>query len=358
MRKSLVSKLATAAAIAAIAAGAVGSVPASAMARSAAAAPRWRIFFTSARGPSDLTDVTAAGRSSAWAAGTNTSGLYLMHWNGKGWRQQTVSGSKDCIPYSVQATSASSVWVMCDSTVSASSTALVLDHGTWQQVSLPDTDTATAAGNADVWGYGAGSSCTGGSSPVCVAQVWHWSAGTLTTFSLPGSIASMTAAGGHVWLLADTHAQPDSGRVTVYEGGNSGLQRVAAIGATVGDFPQIAASPAGRVWVLDMGRAHARPAVYAWNGRRWTRYLVPRTAFFGSWGFTYDGRSGAWLGPYTHWTGRRWVLTNPAEPTSQFELMFIAPVAGTSSAWAVGFNSARPGTRGYRGLIALLGRRP
>ena len=38
--------------------------------------------------------------------------------------------------------------------------------------------------------------------------------------------------------------------------------------------------------------------------------------------------------------------------------MFIAPVAGTSSAWAVGFNGARPGTRAYRGLITLLGSRP
>jgi len=45
-----------------------------------------------------LTDVTAAARSSAWAAGTNAAGLYLMHWNGRGWHQQTVPGGKDCIP--------------------------------------------------------------------------------------------------------------------------------------------------------------------------------------------------------------------------------------------------------------------
>jgi len=99
--------------------------------------------------------------------------------------------------------------------------------------------------------------CTGGSSPVCVGQVWHWSAGNLTRFSLPGSV--VTAAGGHVWLLADTHAQTQSGRVTVYESDNSGLEKIAAIGAPVAAFPQIAASSAGRVWVLDQGRgAHGR----------------------------------------------------------------------------------------------------
>jgi len=357
MRQNVVKRLAAVVAVAAI--SALGSAPASATVQSVAAAPHWRIFFTSAHGPSDLTDVTAAGRSSAWAAGTNTAGLYLMHWNGRGWHQQTVPGSKNCIPYSVQATSASAVWVMCDWAVAGPPTAFVLDGTAWQRVTLPDTATATAAGDTDVWGYGAGGSCTGGSSPVCVAQVWHWSAGTVTTFSLPGSVVSMTAAGGHIWLLADTHAQTESGRVTVYEGGNSGLRKIAAIGATVGAFPQIAASSAGRVWVLDQAlRAHARAAVYARNGRRWTRHVVPRTAEFGSWGFTYDGRSGVWLGPYTHWTGRRWVITNPSGPTSKFELMFIAPVAGTSSAWAVGFNDARPGTRAYRGLITLLGRRP
>jgi hypothetical protein len=233
-------------------------------------------------------------------------------------------------------------------------TAFVLDHRTWQQVSLPDTATATAAGSADVWGYGADGYCTGGSSPVCVGQVWHWSAGALTSFSLPGDVVSMTAAGGQVWLLAEK-----GDRAAIYEGTGGRLRRVAALNVRLGVSPQVAASPTGRVWVLDPGRrARGRAAVYAWKGRRWTHYLVPRTADFGSWGFTYDGGSGAWLGPYTHWTGRRWVITNPSRPTAQFELMFIAPVAGTSSAWAVGFNSARPGTRGYRGLITLLGRRP
>jgi len=359
MRGCLARQLTAAAAVAAIGAGVLGGIPSPAMAQTATAAPRWRIYFKSPHGPSDLTDVTAVGRKSAWAAGTNAAGLYLMHWNGSGWHQQTVPGSKNCIPYSVQATSASVVWVMCESEVAGPPTAFVLDGGVWRPESLPDTATATAAGNADVWGYGAGGSCTGASPPVCVAQVWHWSAGTLMTSSLPGDVVSMTAAGGHVWLLADTSTANESGRVTVYEGGNSGLRKVAALSATAGVFPQIAASPAGRVWVLSQAlSAHGRAAVYSWNGRRWTRDLVPAAADFGSWGFVYDGHSGAWLGPYAHWTGRRWVITRPSGPTSQFELMYIAPVAGTSSAWAVGFNSARPGTRAYRGLIALLGSRP
>jgi hypothetical protein len=355
MRKGLVTQLATVGAIAALGTGALASTPAMAIARSAtarsaaaAAAPRWGVFFTSPRGPSVLTDISAAGRSSAWAAGTNNSGLYVMHWNGKGWHQQTVPGSKNCNPYSVQATSATSVWVMCEWLVNGPPTAFVLNGSTWRSVQLPDTATATAAGSADVWGYGTG-------------QVWHWSAGTVTSFSLPpGYVVSMAAAGGHVWLLADTGASNQAGRVTVYEARSGGLTKVSAIGARVGVFPQITASRTGRVWVLAQGiGAHGRAYVYAWSGRRWSRYLTPRVGeYFGSWGFIYDGGSGVWLGPYTHWTGKRWVITNPSGPTTKYELMYVAPVPGTSSAWAVGFNNARPGSRGYRGLIALLGRRP
>jgi hypothetical protein len=36
----------------------------------------------------------------------------------------------------------------------------------------------------------------------------------------------------------------------------------------------------------------------------------------------------------------------------------VAPIPGLASAWAVGANGARPGTRAYRGLIALYGARP
>jgi hypothetical protein len=371
MRKGLVAQLATVGAIAALGAGVLLSAPAVAIARSVSVrsastlAPRWGVFFTSPRGPSVLTDITAAGRSSAWAAGTNNAGLYVMHWNGKGWRQQTVPGSKNCIPYSVQATSATSVWVMCEWAVNGPPTAFVLSGGTWRSMQLPDTDTAIATGAGDVWGHGTGGSCTVGPSPVCTSQVWHWSAGTLTTFSVPGEVLSMTAAGGHVWLLSE-HGMTSGGGiasggfVTAYEGSSSGLRKVAALGVRVGIFPQIAVSPKGRIWVLDEGRGkHGRAAVYVWGGKRWTHDFVPADAYFGgSWGFIYDGGSGAWLGPYTHWTGKRWVITNPSGPTTKYELMYVAPVAGTSSAWAVGFNSARPGSRGYRGLIALLGRRP
>src|ERR1700733_14192661 len=160
MRKRLTVQLAAVGAVAALGVGTLASTSAAATVTSAAVqsaastAARWGGFFTSARGPSELTDVTAAGRSSAWAAGTNAAGLYVMHWNGKGWHQQTVPGSQNCVPYSVQATSATSAWVMCEWAVNGPSTAFVLNGGTWRSVQLPDTVTAVAAGSADVWGYG------------------------------------------------------------------------------------------------------------------------------------------------------------------------------------------------------------
>lgn len=332
----------------------------------AAPTPRWQAFYTSPHGPTDLTGITSIGPKNAWASGDDSAGLYLVHWNGSRWRPVTVPDGRGFSPQpgGIQVTSANNVWVF-GTTRRGQPEALVSDGHSWHLVPLP-TDFATVLSSSDVWGIGAGGGCTGGSHPMCTSSVWHWHDGTITSYPLAGEGAAVAGVGKHVWILSQTDIKDSEGPhqssvAALYSADVTGLHRIPGPGGRMGYFPQLAAGPRGELCVLAPGiGAHGRSAVDNWNGRRWARHAVPNAAdiYFGSWGFTSDDHRGAWLGPYVHWTGSRWISTDPHGPTQAFELMYVAPIPGSASAWAVGFNSARPGTRAYRGLIALYGHRP
>ena len=148
----------------------------------------------------------------------------------------------------------------------------------------------------------------------------------------------------------DTRSGP-----AVYAAGDAGLHRIASPGS-IGTFPQIAASPGGQLWLLALFGSGARRPDFltSWNGQLWTRRDVPTKLrlTYGSWGFAYDDHGGVWLGPYTHWTGRRWIKTSPSAPTTAFELITVTGIPRSASAWAVG-----TGTRS-RTVIGLYGGKP
>jgi hypothetical protein len=329
----------------------------------AATSPHWRVFYTPPRSPSQLTVIAAIGRRDAWAAGSNNAGLYVVHWNGADWRRVDVPGGRNFVPTGIQATSANDVWI--SGSGGTEPAAMVYNGTAWDPVNLPEPSYAYAVvSSTDVWGI-RGGSCTAGARPQCTTDIWHWSDGSVTTYSVAGEVQDIVAAGRHVWILAQQalHGGPptSSSLPQFYYGDASGLHELTTPRGRIGTFPQIAASPSGQLWLLAPGLSrHAFGAVDYWNGTRWTRYAIPARpdVSFGSWGFIYDNHNGVWLGPYLHWTGRRWISTSPHGPNGSFELMFVAPVPGSASAWAVGFNSARPGSRSSRGLIALYGERP
>jgi hypothetical protein len=325
----------------------------------------WRPWFTSAA--AQLTDITATGPRNAWAVGYTGSSLYVVHWNGSRWRPESVPGSRGFVPSGIQATSAVNVWILGDPAagLGAEGEALVWDGSSWHSIRLP-TATAVVVGGSDVWGLGPGNGCTGGSRPICSSQVWHWSSGTITTYQLAGAAAGITGGGGHAWIL-DQRAIRGGGTFTsslpaIYEGDGTGLHQIAAPAGRIGVFPQITASPGGRLWILAPALSRHKPdAVDSWNGHRWIRHVVPGAAkdlYYGSSGFTYDDHDGVWLGPYTHWTGRRWIRTDPGGPTTAYELNYVTAVPGSASAWAVAFSGAHVGHRTYAGLITLYGARP
>jgi hypothetical protein len=323
------------------------------------------VFFTSPYGPTDLTDIASIGPKNAWAVGNDRTGLYVVHWNGSRWQPEKVPGGRGFDPSGgVQVTAADNVWII-GTTHTDQPSALVWNGSSWHPVSLRSTFAAVLS-SSDVWGLDNGGNCTNGKQPICTSTVWHWRDGSTITYQIPGAAGAVAGAGRHAWILAQ-HAIKDlngphmSGLAAIYSGDASGLHPSTAPAGRMGIFPQLAASPRGQLWLLAPGLSgHDFGGVDYWNGRGWVRHRIPTAndVTFGSWGFTFDDQRGVWLGPYLHWTGSRWISTNPHGPTQAYELMFVAPIPGSASAWAVGFNNARPGTRAYRGLIALYGGRP
>ena len=312
---------------------------------SASSVPHWRVYLTSR---ADLIDVTATGPHAAWALADNSAGPSLLHWNGSDWRPEPVPGGRRFFADQIEVTPDGSVWVT-GSSRNGQPRAEVRIDGTWHWISVPaGTAGVVALSGSDAWGIDANDySCTGSSPPVCETSVWHYTVGSFVTYPVPGIVSQITGAGSRVWILT-------RGAV-VYAASDSGLSRIASPGR-VGMFPQIAASPGGQLWLLALiGTAHRPDSLRYWNGHSWTRRNVPAKTLgltYGSWGFVFDHHNGVWLGPYTHWTGRRWIRTRPAGPSAAFELVTVTGIPGSASAWAVG--TGKPG----HWVLALYGSKP
>jgi hypothetical protein len=317
----------------------------------AAAAPRWRPFYLSRS--TDLASIASTAPDAAWAVGTTvgkSERSSLLVWNGSRWRSAKVPGGSGFRPEDVQATAANDVWLM--GYLPIGQAAYVWNGTSWRSVPLPDPMSATVLSSTDVWGS-SGVACDG---KVCTSDLWQYLDGAVETYTVPGTLQYMTGAGSRVWVLS----QQASGRSAMYVSNSAGLQTMATPpGGRIGVDPQVAASPQGHVWLLAPSATASKPVhLDYWNGHTWTRRAVPGGLWFGSWSFVYDDHRGVWLGPYVHWTGRRWVVTDPAKPGPSYDLEYVAPIPGSASTWALAFPDVHIRGRTYHGMIALCGKRP
>jgi hypothetical protein len=248
-----------------------------------------------------------------------------MHWNGTAWTVQNFPLPDNFFPFSVEATS-----------------------------------------TRNVWGYGK-SRCKGGHQP-CATEIWHWTGRRFTYRKVPGLVFAVAGAGKFAWLLSlrditDASSDPDLARPYVYRWNGAHLRQVTRLTGRIGlrlGLPQLAASPQGQLWMLAGATSVHKPeTLFHWNGHRWVPHV--RTEHLSNrlpnpWVISYDGSDGTWIGPYVHWTGRRWVTAFPAKSgpgslTKGLEATTYIP--GSASAWAVGSRD-----HATNGIIAVYGRLP
>ena len=119
--------------------------------------------------------------------------------------------------------------------------------------------------------------------------------------------------------------------------------------------------PPNDLWISYDNLAITHGYSQHWNGARWS---TVNAGGHGSDTPVPDGRGGAWFGPYSHWTGRSFVLVSisPSEfANSAWSLQEVAVVPGTwgASAWSVGWripNDLRSTVQ--RPVVAIYGPTP
>jgi len=192
--------------------------------------------------------------------------------------------------------SGSDVWIFAGSSTGGSAKAMHWDGNQWLDVPLPAgvyPDDAVVLGPSDVWVLGpsgcAGSAASGG----CTTTIYHWDGAAWSPFTVP--------------ILADE------------------LSGAALSG-----------SAPGNVWVGTwVPTKPGQPGrLLHWDGHSWHQITAPRDSVTET-PLVTDGHSGVWMGPWTHWTGTRWVSVQ-AGSSLACGLDDFARVPGTATMWGGG----------------------
>jgi hypothetical protein len=341
----------------------------------AASSPHWQVSYrTHSATAAPLQSVTAPSKNDAWAVGVSGSGAsagpLVLHWNGSAWSKQAMPAG--FLPWAVQSSSPDNVWIFGSD--DGSSEAMVWDGSLWNTVALPlDLGLTVVLSASDVWGT-TGSSCTGGNDATCTTTVWHWNGATWSSDDVGVLAQDFEGTGSNAWLLGltsirDFNSGDATGRLTIYRATSSGgLQRFTAPDHRASEFSAIAASPAGRLWVIAPPASRkGSQSFYHWTGSRWTEAAVPAHAsgssalFMVADALTYDRHGGVWAGPYAHWTGTKWINTYQvgSMPGSDgFALIGIATIPGSSSIWGAGWVGRSPSNQTQDSLIGSYGGTP
>jgi len=356
-------------------------------ATSASAAPAraakptvWRLVYRP-HTQGEMTGVAATGRTNAWAVGFLTEGpeqqivnqLFVVHWNGKAWHRVTIPGGDGFIATSVEATSASNVWIFGQNDFAPFNKAVFrYDGAHWHEMAAPSY--VTPAGGAfsvggepvvlsasDVWMPTDFSSCTypASGAPKCASILWHWDGNTWTSYTLAASIDSLAGvAPGDVMAVgvAWKKSQLEAGVTVAFRWNGTQWMPVRVPKKPVYEYAGVGMASAHDVWIgagTDNGN---EGFAMHWNGHSWT--TTPSSVEAGN-DVVLDGHGGVWLGNFGHWTGRRWIDANWAAPITGIGAAMLVKIPGTrGSYWGSGsvMVRGRP-SKSYPGVM-LYGRVP
>jgi hypothetical protein len=360
MMRSMVQRMA-------VAVAAVGLCLALAPGAAQASAPgSWRAVYVSRAATGVLVAVAATGPRDGWALGGTRNGIstVFMQWDGVRWRVVSVPAASGFMAGEIVASSKDNVWVFGNRINEFGVKALRFNGFTWRPVPMPHDvlgGTPVVLGPDNVWFNGGGSCTTTAGSPWhCVSMLWHWDGRGWTSHTVPALVEDMAGTSpDHVWYIALTSLRQlnsglFTGRPVMFRWNGAAWKPFPVPSPRVSEFPAIAASSNRDLWLEQAPvRAIDRKAgLVHWDGLRWTEISIPSSLLTGT-PPVPDGHGGVWLGPWAHWTGRRWVNT---VTFSGLEIAALARIPGSSSVWGVGFTGPTASS-GHR-LIAIYGPLP
>lgn len=284
--------------------------------------PAWRLVW---KGPSaGLNGLAAISANEAWAAGIKLHAQgYMLRWNGHRWRPVALPVS-GFIPLSLQASSATNVWLFGDIGGSA---AFRWDGSHWHRMTLPAAGLCgpyLILSRIDIWAYG---------GPTC-GQLEHLHGSTWTAISLPRDFSPKSLSGSsdtNIWVAGHLDSDSGTGPIVAYRWTGRSWSRAHLAHMGQGATAEVVAVSPANVWVVNTWVWHPRPA--HWNGKSWTSEPPPPSALNAGVPVVPYGRSGIRVGVMSIWTGRRWLFG--AAPDNGANALLSAIPASTA-AWMAG----------------------
>ncbi len=341
---------------------------ASVTARDAAAARSgWsvsKLFAPGASGNVNLQGIATAGRSAAWAVGSNDSGLFVARWNGRSWQQLAVpsaftTGTSAVNDSAVAASSASNMWTL--PMVGSTQYALHWNGAKWTSYKLSsEVAGLTIVTGSDLWAFGDG-------------DAYQFNGRSWRKAPSPGLFdPHVTAfAADDVWAVGDTAASINSSspvtRVAQWDGKHWHVIRTVPKLRLSGKATIIQGADVVKptdIWAVEafpVDRCGCEPPpaglfVEQWNGHQW-KTVLKDTADYGQ-GFVPDGPEAIW-GILLHVASGKDMLFRYAggklrrvSAPAKFTLSpFVAAIPGSDAVWVVGDT---PGTSAASFSAAIL----
>ncbi len=302
--------------------------------------PRWRgVYLARAAQGSLLLGVAAPARNDAWAVGeyVQQPGPIILHWNGRHWLRVNVPGAGQAFePASVYATSPNDVWIFGSIWRSGIDEALRFNGTSWQTLQLPinsgSTNETAVLSPTSAWAINPG---------ICVfhcsTPARYWNGATWLASKVQLDLWGIAAGGNHVLAIAITAFRPADQTFlpVLYERARGRWQRCAAMHRRVSN-PVLAASSSRDVWIWGhLAGPRNKGVLYHWDGARLRSVAVP-AGLPTTDVLTADGYGGVWVGPFAHWTGKKWISFHADARRLDGSFTALSPVAGTRSSWLVG----------------------
>lgn len=273
----------------------------------------WNLVFQSRRS-GIFQSVAAVSKTNVWAGpylfeGSRTVyGPYVWHFNGSTWKAVTIPGAR-MNSDSVQATSASDVWVFGltpNSMDVAASAAFRWNGRHWHKVPVPAytfLQGTVVLSPSNVWAFGGSFNLTG--------DVFHWNGRKWASYNLdffPQSVSASSAR--NVWMTGMDRAGKRE-VATAYRWNGRRWLPVSMPHPVIDYGPTVTALSRSNAWI-GWDTTTTVDALH-WNGHRWREVIAPDSVEASS-DIIPDGRGGYWFGPFADWTGRVWISHTDISP--------------------------------------------